>query len=195
MHKNFDSCYLREVVLCLLRWKFFCVDFYIKKKYPRKFTGFSIGVRTIKTTSVFFNDEIYLSIKNSQRNIAIDNRLSYIPFVYWNGIPSFSDCLIRPKYSVFLKHIIVSIWKKKFCKVLSFGRERKGCIYRIIFTITSSISAIAAPSPTCTKSLKNWSVDLDSNKIFILRPKVKVQNWNSRKSCNLHIHIVYFSDN
>ena len=34
--------------------KILCVNFYIKEKYPRIFTGFSIGVRTIITTSVYF---------------------------------------------------------------------------------------------------------------------------------------------
>ena len=82
MHKNFDSRYLPRGCPLIAAMEILCVDFYIKEKYPRKFTGFSIGVRTIITTSVFFNDEIYLSIKKSQRNIAIDNHLSYIPFVY-----------------------------------------------------------------------------------------------------------------
>ena len=58
-----------------------CANFYIKKNI---FGNLPVFLKMLEqlTTSVFFNDEIYLSIKKSPRNIAIENRLIY--YYFWS---------------------------------------------------------------------------------------------------------------
>ena len=87
MHNNFDSRYLQE-------------------KYPRKFTGFSIGVRTIITTSVFFNDEIYLSIKKSPRNIATGCQVViFLIFFHFFSTVSFFKIFFHKNYKKITKKV------------------------------------------------------------------------------------------